>query len=472
MTEKTASKYLINLEKNFANNSPALLKSLTIFHDLDQIEYELGLIEIDETTASKKSWWPIINLIGGNSTAKSRFINNYLGTEQVLPGIQISNQKYTVLLPNSQTNSATLPGTALDVDPRYPFYQISKKIEQLQENEGSRINSYVELKTIHSDRLKGKLFIDSPNIITMQTSPTNLMLMEYSIENSDLILVFTDLFESASPMLDELVQLIALQQDTNKFVYLIDDPIATLNSTKANEVVTSWQKKLARLGLHTGQFIIIPNGQNSINLQNKADFTEIDQRIANVENDRSYRILDFLEKNIKHIEDVVIPEVRKAIILWKERVNISSLLILSLFATIAVFAEVQMGILEFLIDPIIGPIIIVILIVIMVPLHLIISRFHARLIIKKLNDRQQELHLMENLANLFEKNITYARMLLPINEPFGWNKKIKARLLRLTEKAKDLVLLLNDSFSTYNEQPNTPDKADAQENYFDLSKLR
>ena len=168
----------------------------------------------------------------------------------------------------------------------------------------------------------------------------------------------------------------------------------------------------------------------------------------------------------------MIPEVRKAIILWKERVNISSLLILSLFATIAVFAEVQMGILEFLIDPIIGPIIIVILIAIMVPIHLIISRFHARLIIKKLNDRQQELHLMENLANLFEKNLTYARMLLPINEPFGWNKKIKARLLQLTEKAKDLVLLLNDSFSTYNEQPNTPNKADTQENYFDLSKLR
>jgi hypothetical protein len=35
-----------------------------------------------------------------------------------------------------------------------------------------------------------------------------------------------------------------------------------------------------------------------------------------------------------------------------------------------------------------------------------------------------------------------------------------------------LVLLLNDSFSTYNEQPNTPNKADTQENYFDLSKLR
>jgi hypothetical protein len=471
MTEKTTSKYLINLEKNFANNSPALLKSLKIFHDLDQIEHELGLIEIDETTACKKSWWPIINLIGGNSSAKSRFINNYLGTQQSLSGIQVSNQKYTVLLPNSQTNSATLPGTALDVDPRYPFYQISTKIEQLQPNESSRINSYLELKTIPNNHLKGKLFIDSPNMITTQTSPINLMLMEYGIENSDLVLVFTDLFESVSPMLDELVKLMVLQQDTNKFVYLIDDPIASLNPTKASEVVISWQKKLARMGLHTGQFIIVPSAQNNINPQNKIDFSEINQRMTNVEHDRSYRILDSLEKNIHHIEDVVIPEVRKAITLWKERVNVSSLIVLSLFATMAVFAEIQMGILEFLIDPIMGPIILLILIGIMVPIHLLISKLHARLIIKKLNERQQELHLMENLANLFEKNITFTRMLLPINEPFGWNKKIKNRLLQLTEKTKDLVQLLNDDFSTYHEQSNILNKIDGHENYLDLSKL-
>lgn len=121
----------------------------------------------------------------------------------------------------------------------------------------------------------------------------------------------------------------------------------------------------------------------------------------------------------------MIPEVRKAIILWKERVNISSLLILSLFATIAVFAEVQMGILEFLIDPIIGPIIIVILIAIMVPLHLIISRFHARLIIKKLNDRQQELHLMENLANLFEKISPTLACYYPLTNHLDGIRKLK-----------------------------------------------
>ena len=472
MTEKTASKYLINLEKHFANDNPVLLKSAKVFHDLDQIEYDLGLIEMDETTACKNSWWPIVSFIGGNSTAKSRFLNSYVGSQQLLSGIQASGHKFTVLLHNSQSNSATLPGTALDVDPRYPFYQISSKIEQLQKGEGNRINSYLELKTLNSERLKGKLFIDSPNMSTVPTSSINSMLTKHIVENSDLVLVFTDVFESASPILDELVQHIIVHQDSNKFVYLIDEPLATLNPAKTNDIITSWQKKLAALGLNTGQFIIVPNQQNSINPLSKADFSEIDQRMANVAYDRSYRILDSLEKSIRDIENVVIAEVKKGIAQWKERVNISSLVVLCFIATLAIFAEINIGILQFLIDPIIGPIIIVVLVAIMVPVHLLISKLLAKLIIKKLNERQKELHLMENLANLFEKNLTFARMLLPISEPAGWNKKIKGRLMQLTDRTKELVQSLNDNFGTYNEQINNEYKEAVHTSYLDLSKLK
>lgn len=472
MTEKTASKYLISLEKHFANDDPVLLKSAKVFHDLDQIEYDLGLIEMDETTACKNSWWPIVSLIGGNSTAKSRFINSYLGAQQLLSGIQASSHKFTVLLHNSQTNSATLPGTALDVDPRYPFYQISRKIEQLQKGEGNRINSYLELKTINSERLQGKLFIDSPNMNAVPTNPINSMLTKHIVENSDLVLVFTDVFESASPMLDELIQHITIHQDSNKFVYLVDEPLAILNPAKTNEIITSWQRKLSAMGLNTGQFIIVPNQQNSINPLGKVDFSEIDQRMVNVAYDRSYRVLDSLEKSIREIENVVIPEVKKGIVLWKERVNMSSLIVVCFIATLAIFAEIQIGIIEFLIDPIIGPILIVILIAIMVPIHLLISKLQAKLIINKLTERQKELHLMENLANLFEKNITFARMLMPITEPAGWNKKIKARLMQLTDKTKELVQSLNDNFGSYNEQIHANYKEQLHTSYLDLSKLK
>ena len=471
MTEKTTSKYLINLEKHFANDNPVLLKSAKIFHELDQIEYDLGLIEMDDTTACKNSWWPIVSVLGGNSTAKSRFINSYLGSQQLHAGIQASSHKFTVLLHNSHTNSATLPGTALDVDPRYPFYQISSKIERLQKGEGDRVNSYLELKTIHSDHLKGKLFIDAPNMTAELTNPINSLLTQHIIETSDLVLVFTDVFESASPMLDELIQHIITHQDSNRFVYLVDEPLAALNPAKSNEIIAAWQRKLLALGLNTGQFIIVPNQQHSINPLNKVDFSEIDERMANVSYDRSYRVLDSLEKSIRDIENVVIPEVKKGIVLWKDRVNMTSLIFLSFIAILAVFAEIQLGILELLIDPIIGPIIIALLIALMVPVHLLISKLHAKLIVNKLNERQQELHLMENLAGLFESNLTFTRMLLPITEPAGWNKKIKAHLLQLTGKAKELVQALNDNFGSYDEQFESPHE-DSHANYLDLSKLK
>ena len=452
MTEKTASKYLLNLEKHFAADNPTLLKASKIFHELDQIEYDLGLIEMDETTASKSSWWPIISLIGGNSTAKSRFINSYLGSEQLFSGIQASSHKFTVLLHNNQSNPATLPGTALDVDPRYPFYQISRKIEQRQQGEGNRINSYLELQTVNSDRLKSKLFIDAPNLSAAPITPITSLLTKHVVENSDLVFIFTDVFESTSPLVDELIELISIHQDSNKFVYLVDEPTATLSSPANSEIISSWQRKLAGLGLNTGQFIILPNQGNSINPQSPAHFAAIDQRIANVGHDRSYRVLDSLEKNIRNIDSVVIPEVKEAISQWKDRATFTSLIILGFIATFAIFAEIETGILELLIDPIIGPAIILTLIAIMTPLHILISKLQAKLIINQLNARQKELHLMENLANIFEKNMTFWRMMLPITDPIGWNKKTKTRLTQISDKTRDLVQSLNDNFGTYDEQ--------------------
>ncbi len=452
MTEKTASKYLLNLEKHFANDNPVLLKAAQIFHGLDQIEYDLGLIEMEETTACKNSWWPIISLIGGNSTAKSRFVNSYLGSEQLISGIQASSHKFSVLLNNNQPTSTTLPGTALDVDPRYPFYQISRKIEQQQAGEGSHINSYLEIKTVSSERLKGKLFIDAPNFSVAQATPIISFLTKHVIEQSDLVFVFTDAFDTTTPLVDELIQLINTYQDSNKFVYLIDSPTTTFFPTSNTDQIVTWQRKLSDLGLNTGQIIVLPSQQNSVGSQSQSAFVEIDQRLANVAHDRTYRILNSLEKSIGDIEDVVIPEVKKAGSIWRERANISSLVILAFIITLSLFAEINSGIvLATVVDPILGPLSLLILCAIMIPLHLLFSKMQAKLIINQLIKRQKELHLLENLAGFFEKNLTFSRMLLPINEPAGWNKKTKARLSQLSEKTKELVQSLNDSFGAYDE---------------------
>jgi hypothetical protein len=335
------------------------------------------------------------------------------------------------------------------VDHRFPFYQISRKIEQLQAGEGDRINSYLELKTLSSDRLKSKLLIDAPNISAAPSNPVTSLLTRHIIESSDLALIFTDVFDSTSPLVDELIENIVLHQDSNRFIYLIDRPATTLNASSNSEIIASWQRKLAGLGLNTGQFIVLSSQEGGLAAQNTADIATIDLRIANVGYDRTYRVLNALEKNVRDINNVVIPEVKKAVALWKDRSVFSSLIVLGFIATVAIFAEIQTGILEFLIDPIIGPAIIVALTAIMMPLHIIFSKVQAKFIIGQLNARQKELHLMENLTGMFEKSLTFSRMLLPVSEPAGWNKKTKLRLAQISTKTKELVQSLNDNFGTY-----------------------
>jgi hypothetical protein len=451
MTEKTASKYLLNLEKQFAYDNPVLLQALKVFQEIDQLEFDLGLIRADETTAMKHSWWPIVSLVGGNSSAKARFLSSYLGTDQLQSGLQAASHKFTVLLHNNQANSNILPGTALDVDPRYPFFKISSKIEQQQQGEGNRINSYLELKTLQSERLKGKLFIDAPNVATSLATPVVSMLTRHTIETSDLVLIFNDVFDTDSALTQELIQLIIAHQDTNKFIYLIDEPTANLSTTNNNAIISLWQRKLSELGLNTGQFIVLTNQQNAANPSGSGQFADIDHRMTNVAHGRSYRILDALEKNIQNIKEVVVPETQAAIGTWKDRVNMSTLVVLGFIASLAVLAEIEMGVIDFLIDPIIGPIIGVALIAVIVPMHLLSAKLQAKLIANKLHARQKELHLMESLGNFFEKNQTFGRMMFTASEPVGWNKKTKARLAELSEKTRELVQALNDNFSAYQE---------------------
>lgn len=453
MTDKTVSKYLSNLEKYFAGDSPVLQKTAKVFHELDQLEFDLGLLEADETTAAKSSWWPIVSLIGGNANSKSKFMNNYFGSDLQLTGLQSSHNKFSVLLHNNQTSPATLPGTALDVDHRFPFFQISHKLEQVQPGEGARVNAYLELKTLPSERLKGKLFIETPSISSAPANAVTSYLMAYALEHSDTAFIFVDAFETPSPLLNELIEQIQLHQDSNKLVYLIDAPTA-LNSARSGEIISTWQRRLADLGISSGQFMLLPSQDTSFIPQpGKVDFSAFDQRLANVGYDRTYRVLQTLENNIAEIENVVFPEVNKAIATWKERVNMSSLLVLSMFIVLALFAEINTGIvLATLVDPILGPITLLTLIVLMTPLHLIFSRLHGKMIAKQLQKRQKELNLLENLSGLFEKNLTFSRMLLPSSESALWNKKTKNRIAQLNTKAKDLVQSLNDTFSTYNAQ--------------------
>lgn len=430
MTEKTASKHLITLQSQFAIDNSILQNAIKVFHELDQFEFDLGLIENDDTTAIQTSWWATICIVGGNSGAKETFLARYLNVE-LSP-----SHKTTVLMHSPQTNQTILPATALDVDYRYPFYRVSQKLEQIQKGEGEKINANLEMRTLNSQRLQGKLFIDIPNFIHATNYDVSNFLTTYSMEQSDLVLVFCDIFNTTSDLTKALTATLVLQQDSNKFVYLFDDTMSG---------AVAWQKKLADLGLTIGQFIGISQFEN----QASSDFSLLEQRIANASLQRSYRVLHSLEKSIDDVENVVIFEVRQAISSWKDRSTFSSLIILGFLSMLALILEVEMGFLELLLDPIIGSAILLMTTAFMIPTHVLLSKMQAKFEIRSLEKRQKRLHLTENLAALFEQNLTFSRIMLPTSELVIWNKKTKAQLILLRNKAKELVQSLNDNFSLY-----------------------
>ncbi|MFM8342411.1 MAG: hypothetical protein ACKN9F_09365 [Methylomonas sp.] len=447
MADKTVSKHLINLEKQFASTDPVLQKAVKVFQDLDEVEFEMGLIDNDETIARKSSWWPLISTLGGYSSAKSDFINRYLGIQ-----LHSSRHKFTVLQYTPQTTSATLPGNALDADHRLPFYQISRDIEQVAAGEGSKLNTYLELITINNLKLKTKLLIDAPVISPTAENKATSLLRKHVINISDLVLVFTDLFEADPALINETVANIVAQQDSNKFIFVIDHSEISLEPQKSQEIAAAWQRRLAEFGIHTGQFIV---------LSQNGDLSLIDQRISNLNNDRTYRILASLEKGIRDIDDVVISEVEASITTWKERCNASTLIILGFLIMLLLFAEIAMGILDLLLDPIIGPAIILTIIAILTPIHIIVSRIHAKFIINQLHKRQKQLNIPEDLAGLFEKSLSFWRVLLPTTAPVGKNKKNRKKLAGLLEQSKDLVQALNDQFSYSQQQAFYASQGDA-----------
>jgi len=433
MADKTISRHLINIEKQFASTDPVLQKAVKIFQELDEVEFDLGLIDNDETTARKSSWWPLVSTLGGYSPAKSEFIDRFLDVR-----LHTTRHKFTVLQYTPQTTSATLPGTALDADHRLPFYQIGREIEQVKPGEGGKVNSYLELVTVNSGKLKNKLIIDTPVLNPAAETAVNSMLRQHVIAISDLVLVFTDLFDADPEFSKDTIANIVKYQDTNKFLYVIDHSELNLEENKIHEIIASWQRRLNDFGIFTGQFIVLSNNGN---------LSQIEQRVNSLNSDRSYRVLESLENSIRAVDDVIMEEVGSSISVWKERCNATTLIILSFIIMLILFAEIAVGILDLFFDPIIGPAIILGLLALLTPLHIIVSRVHAKFIINQLNKRQKQLNLSEDLSGLFEKGVTFWRMLFPITQPVGRNKKTRKKLDQLLEQTKDLVQALNDQFS-------------------------
>jgi len=167
-----------------------------------------------------------------------------------------------------------LPGLALDADMRFPFYRISDEIEKVTEGEGRRIDAYLQLKVTDSEVLRGKILIDSPGFDADAQRTSTLKLTSHIMDISDLVLVFFDARHpepgSMQDTLQHLVEETINRNDSNKFLFILNQIDSAAREDNTEEIVAAWQRALSQKGLTAGRFFTIYNKDVSVPIEDEA----------------------------------------------------------------------------------------------------------------------------------------------------------------------------------------------------------
>ncbi|MBN4063567.1 dynamin family protein [Cardiobacterium sp. AH-315-I02] len=344
--DKSIRERLAKLETHLNNENPLLLDVVSRFKKLDTVAYKMGLLKTTESYATSIPWWPLVSVLGTFSAGKSSFINSFLGDKLQLTGNQAVDDKFTVVTYSNSKENRVLPGVALNADPRFPFYQMSDEIEKVTSGEGRRIDAYLQMKTSNSDKLSGKIIIDSPGFDADDQRNAILRLTDHIVDLSDLVLVF---FDARHPepgamhdTLDHLVANTITRSDSEKFLYILNQIDSAAQEDNPEAVVAAWQRALAAKGLTAGRFYTIYNADLAAPIEDEAvrkrfeskseqDKSAIFERIHQVEVERSYRIVGALETIASDIKNQVVPTVKEAMNKWLKLVLTLDAIAVALF---------------------------------------------------------------------------------------------------------------------------------------------
>lgn len=467
------NKRLKSLQKHLADehpDNPVLAKAVESFRKMDYVGRNMGLISKDDSYATCVTWWPMIALLGTFSAGKSTFINSYLGLPLQRTGNQAVDDKFTVICYSRHNEVKTLPGVALDADPRFPFFHISRSIEEISDGEQQQIDAYLQLKTCPSEKIRGKILIDSPGFDADNQRASTLRLTQHIIDLSDLVLVFFDArHPEPKAMRDTLEYLVSANMnraDANKFLYILNQMDVTAKEDNPEEVVAAWQRSLAEVGLIAGRFFRIYNPDAAVPFENpevqkryekkrEEDMKDINERIQQIEVERSYRIISKLEQTAKDIKNHAVSKLTDMLERWKKRVWLLDILV---FGTLAVLTGVTLFLTDgwnwlssFMANALAGEtaslIGFVVVLALIVYLHFSIRRVSARHLLKKLADEiGDDNDTYKQYAQAFSKSTAPYRPLF-LKKPAGWHEVSEQIIDEIIIEANDYIQELNDQFT-------------------------
>ena len=468
---------LNSLEKHLKQENPVLLQVVQSFRDLDSIAYRMGILDRGESFATRVPWWPMVSVLGTFSSGKSTFINHYLNQKIQRSGNQAVDDKFTVICFSKEENVRTLPGLALDADPRFPFYQISRELEHVSEGEGRRVDAYLQLKTCLTEKLRGKILIDSPGFDADAQRNATLRITDHIMDLSDLVLVFFDARHpepgAMKDTLDHLVRNTINRSDSNKFLFILNQVDCTVREDNLEDVVAAWQRALAQSGLTAGRFFQIYNVSAANPIEDESvrkryesklaeDMDEINNRIHRVEVERAYRIIGVLEYTAKLIQGEVVTKLQELLVRWRRNVLIADavlfgsmvvgILSLVLFSDLPVktwlASIVSMGLWNsgapwqsILVDLLAG-----MSTISLMSVHYMVRNIASRMLIKGISKTSKHVDLREYLEKGLARNTSSFQSLFH-TQPVGWGRLARGKLQRVLKSSNAYVQNLNDQFT-------------------------
>jgi hypothetical protein len=463
---------LRDLKRHLKQENPILEHVVDSFRELDRISRRIGLLDRNESHADRTSWWPLISILGVYSSGKSSFINHFLGYRLQASGNQAVDDKFTVICYTDQKSVRVLPGLALDADPRFPFFRMSRAIEEVVRGEGQRIDAYLQLKTCPSEKLRGKILIDSPGFDADAQRTATLRITDHIIDLSDLVLVFFDARhpESGSmhDTLEHLVGRVVGRRDSNKFVFVLNQIDATIKEDNTEEVFASWQRALAQAGLTAGCCYSLyipelavpvadPSTRARYESKRDANLNAIAQRIEQVGVERAYRIAGMVEQTARMLKNEAVPRLQRflsdwrRLTLWLDGAAFGACL--ALFLALTLYGGYWDGLSLRLPVwgslsgyPLIRAAFLGLIGVGVIYIHFSLRRWAAARITRRLTSDPSIKEFWPNYQRAFRKNSRWFRSIFR-RQPVGWHHRTSDRLVKVAEDAQRYVQKLNDMYT-------------------------
>jgi hypothetical protein len=474
ITPETLKEHLDKLIAHLEHENPDLVEVVRSFRRLDRVAYRLGLLDANESYAAKVTWWPLISVLGTFSSGKSTFINNLLGQSLQATGNQAVDDKFTVICFGRGERPQVLPALALDGDPRFPFYNFSREIDEVAQGEGKRLDSYLQLKTCNSPQLRGKIFIDSPGFDADAQRTETLKITNHIIDLSDLVLVFFDArHPEPGAMRDTLEYLVAgtlRRPDFNKFLHVLNQIDNAAREDNPEEVFAAWQRALANTGLTAGRFYRIYDPKSAIKIENPnmrarfeakrdADMQEIVERIRRLEVERAYRVVGILDRTAARIREELVPRIREANRAWRRRVWRSTGMILALVVLVALGTSIGLGFWQGLnfVPPwrtggglgtqILFWLVIAAVVLLLVQIHRLIRRRATRAISAGILRDASLGPYAEEVEKGFRKNVRSWWRPYFVEKPIGWGRRARKHIDAILAEADRAIQTLNDRYA-------------------------